>query len=228
MSATASEEREAMKLLGVAILFQFGLNAARPFLTLFIVNEIGTRGWPDFVNSIPGLAGTGLGGADASSLSQLLAGFFIVMTAVWVLPCGALGDRFGKKRIFAVGLLVVGVVALFAAFATTVPQLLFYLLFLGFGNAAVSILFFPYLSDLVAPKRIGEFQGLSATAETLGVFGGGVAAGFLIDWNPYGLHYRLSFITTAVFLLLAVGAVAFVKARLVEAQGTPLTGQAGI
>jgi hypothetical protein len=39
-----AEQREAVKLLGVRLIYQFGINAAVPFLTLFVISEIGTTG----------------------------------------------------------------------------------------------------------------------------------------------------------------------------------------
>jgi maltose/moltooligosaccharide transporter len=220
-----TNEREAMKLLGVRFLYQFGINAAVPFLTLFVVTQIGTTGWPELVSRVSFLSASGLGKMDAAGLSQLMAAILLLVTGVCAVPCGMLGDRFGKKRIFALGLFVTGGAALLAAFSASIPQLIVYLLILGFGNAAITILFFPYLSDLVPPERIGEFQGLSATAETSGVFLSAVMAGELINLNLFGLHYRLIFIITGIFLLLALGAVAFVKARLVEPHGVALSAQ---
>ncbi|MGE5141783.1 MAG: MFS transporter, partial [Rudaea sp.] len=207
-----NEEREASKLLGVRVVFQFGINAALPYLTLFVSSEIGTRGWPELVRGLPLVSG--LAGMDAAGLSQLVAALLLLFTMVFALPAGWLGDRFGKKRVFGLGLLIMAISGLFAAFATTIPQLILFLVFLAFGNAAQTILFFPYLSDLVPAGRIGEFQGLSATAETGGVVLSVLVAGALIDLNLFNLHYRMIFILTALFLLLGVIALLFVKPRL--------------
>lgn len=209
-----SEQREAVKLLGVKFLYQFGVNAAVPFLTLFIVEEIGTTGWCEMMSSIPALANMGLCNAGAKDLSQLVAAALLFWIAIFTVPCGMVGDRFGKKRVFMLGLVVTGISALFAAFATSIPQLLLYEIFLGFGLSAQTVLFFPYLSDLIPPERVGEFQGLSAAADTGGVFLSILLAGALLNWNPLNLCYRLIFIITGIFLLLAVFAVMFVKARM--------------
>jgi MFS family permease len=210
------QQREAVKLLGVKFLYQFGINAAAPFLTLFVATEIGTRGWSEFVSGAPFIASAGLARLDANALSQLVAAVFLIMTLVFAFPCGWLGDKLGKKRVFAFGLAVMGITGILAAFTLTIPQLLFYLIFLGLGNAAISVMFFPYLSDLVPSNSIGEFQGLSATAETGGVFLSAVLAGALIDLNLFNLRYRLIFVITGIFLLLGFVAALFVKARLDE------------
>ncbi|MGB8646566.1 MAG: MFS transporter [Anaerolineae bacterium] len=219
------ESRDAVKLLLVRFLYQIGVNAAVPFLTLFVSTQIGTAGWREMISLIPGGANLAFGNTtvanlDAQGVSQIVAALFLLVTMLFAIPCGWLGDHLGKKRVFRVGLLVMGIVALFAAFATSIPQLLFYLIFLGLGNAAVSILFFPYLSDLVRADQMGEFQGLSATAETGGIALSVLLAGALINLNLFDMKYRIIFIVTGIFLLLGVVAVSFVRAQL-EAGAAP-------
>lgn len=221
LAAIWRHQHEAAKLLAVKFLYQLGVNAAAPFLTLFVSQEIGTRGWPELIAGMPLLGGTGLGQLDAAALSQLVAVSFLVMSLLGAFPVGWLGDKFGKKRVFGLGLVVMGISGMVAAFAATIPQLLSYMIFLGFGNAAISVMFFPYLSDLVPPDRMGEFQGLSAMVETGGVVVSVLAAGWLIDQNLFGLHYRLIFIITGIFLLLGFVAALFVKAKLDEATLEP-------
>jgi MFS family permease len=217
-----TEQREAAKLLAVRFLYQFGINAAAPFIIFFVTDEIGTRGWAEFVTGFPMLATMGLGSMDAQALAFLIGGDFILMSGLWTIVCGFLADRYGKKRIFGLGLFVFGISAWFAAFAATIPQLLFYLIFIGFGNAAQTVLFFPYLSDLIPASRVGEFQGLSAMAETGGYFLSILVAGELLNLNLFNLHYRLIFVITGIFLLLAVLALIFVKGKI-ELAAEPLS-----
>ncbi len=207
-------QREASKLLGVKFLYEFGISAALPFLTLFMVQEIGVAGWPELIGRFPPLVSLGLDRMDAQGLSQLVAAFLLLSTMLAAIPSGWLGDHFGKKTIFALGLLVVGVSAIFAAFATSIPQLLFSLLFLGLGNGARIVLYQPYLADLIPTARIGEFMGLSAFAETGGVFLAILLAGEVINLNLFDLKYRMVFVLTGVFVLLGFAAMLFVKARL--------------
>ena len=207
-------QREAMKLLGAKLLYEFGVNAAMPFLTLFMVEQIGVKGWAEMIGVAPPLVSMGVDRMDAQGVSQLVAAFLVLMTLISAVPSGWLGDRLGKKPVFAAGLLIVGVSALFAAFATTIPQLMFYLIFLGLGNGARVVLYTPYLGDLIPAARVGEFTGLSASAETAGVFLAALIAGELINMNVYNLGYRTIFVLTGIFLLLGFVAVLFVKGRL--------------
>ncbi len=221
-----AEQREAMKLLGVRVIYQFGINAAMPFLTLFVITEIGTRGWPELVAGAPALASSGLGQISPEAVSQLVAAVLLLVTGLSALPVGYLGDRIGKKPVFAAGLLIVGAMALLAAGARTIPELLLYVLFLGIGNAATTVLFFPLLTDLVPASRVGEFAGLSAFAETGGVVFSVLLAGELINLNPFGLHYRMIFMVTGLCLLLGFLAMFFVKSRIPQLAPAPLEADA--
>ncbi len=209
------EDPDAVKLLGVKFLYQFGINAAVPFLTLFVVTEIGTVGWREILGTIPSLAS--LGDMNATGVSQLMGVVLLLSTAIFAFPIGLLGDRLGKRKVFGAGLLIMGIFGLLASFAQSIPQLMFYLILIGLGNAAQTVLFFPYLADLIDADRAGEFQGLSAAAETGGVFLSILVAGELINLNLFGLHYRLVFILTGIFLIVGFLAVLFVR----ETRGQP-------
>lgn len=208
-----TEQDQAVKLLGVKFLYQFGINAAVPFITLFVVSEIGLRGWPELVGAIPFGTAVGLDRIDALGVSQLIAALMLLTMGIGAVPCGMLGDRFGKRRVFGLGLLVMGIAALLAASAVTVPQLMLYVLFIGIGNAAQTVLFFPYLIELIPSSRVGEFTGLSAFAETSGVVFSVLLAGELINLNLFGLHYRLVFCVTGLFILLAFGALLLIRRK---------------
>ncbi|MCL5952842.1 MAG: MFS transporter [Chloroflexi bacterium] len=225
-----SEQQEAVKLLGVKFLYQFGINAAAPFITLFVVSEIGLRGWPELVGMLPLPVANALAGMDAQGVSQLIAALLLVTMGLAAVPCGLLGDRFGKRRVFGIGLLLMGIAALLAVSATTIPQLILYVFLLGLGNAAQTVLFFPYLTELIPSSRVGEFTGLSAFAETSGVVFSVLLAGELINLNLFGLHYRMIFIVTGLFILLAFGALLIIRAQggavpRKRASGAPVTGQ---
>jgi MFS family permease len=209
LSDLNQDHHEAMKLLGVKFLYEFGISAALPFLSLFIVEDVGLKGWPEFTAGVPLLGG--LAGIDAAGLSQLIAAFLLLTTMISALPSGLLGDRFGKKKVFAAGLLILGAGGILASTASTIPQLLFYLTLVGLGNGARIVLYQPFLGDLIPASKAGTFTGLSAFAETGGVFLAILIAGTLLNINPLGLHYRIVFVLTGLFVLAGFIASTFVK-----------------
>lgn len=217
-----SEQGQAMKLLGVKFLYQFGINAAAPFITLFVVSEIGLKGWPEVVSAIPFGYALGLANIGAEGASQFIPLVMLVTMGITAAPLGVIGDRFGKRRVFGIGLVLMGISAFFAAFSDNFPQLTIWVIVLGIGNAAQTVLFFPYLTDLIPASRVGEFTGLSASAETGGVVFSVLLAGELINLNLFGLHYRLVFLVTVLFIFLAFGALLLVHREYPRVQ--PVAG----
>lgn len=211
------EHPDAMKFLGVRFLYQFGINAAVPFTTLFIVTEIGVKGWPEMLAALPFLSSLGLAKLDPQGLSQLIVAVLPLMTGLAAIPAGLLGDRFGKRRVFGLGLLIMGVSAPLAAFASSVPEVIACMMLLGIGDAALIVLYFPYLAEMVPSERIGEFAGLTAAAETGGVFLSVLVAGELVNLDVAGLKYRTVFVLTGAFLMLALGALTLIGRPLAAA-----------
>ncbi len=197
--------REAMRFyVGLFALF-FGLNAVVPFLTLYAVNEIGVT----------------------ESTALLLFVVVVGVTGALAVPFGKLGDR-GElvlpgsggrwrlrvgpapayRRLLAFGIVVQAVAALLGTAATTVPHLVILLVLAGVGNAALTVLWWPLLTQLIPPERAGVFAGLSATVQSLALPASVVLAGFLID--SFGT-YRVTFVLLALASLVALAVIATVR-----------------
>lgn len=209
----AQAHPDALKLLGVRLLYTLGIGAVLPFLAMFIATEIGLNGWGDVLTVFPLLREFGLEKIDPQGLAQMTAGVFLLATGVFAFPCGWLGDRIGKKFIFALGLVVCGISALFAASAANVVEMIGYMILLGLGNAAVSVLFFPYLTDLISSQRFGEFAGLGALVETVGLLLAFSFATAFINFNFFQMQLRLVFVFAALFVILASVSIMFVRSK---------------
>src|SRR4051794_32070360 len=62
-------------------------------------------------------------GASQSQLQWIVDAYALVFAAL-LLPAGAIGDRFGRKRLLAVGLAIYGGASVVALFASTSGQLI--------------------------------------------------------------------------------------------------------
>lgn len=207
------DQPDAMRLLGTRLLYQIGMGAVLAFLAPFIATEIGLNGWGEVLAVFPLLQTFGLEKIDPQGLAQMMAGIFLLATGVFAFPSGWLGDKFGKKIIFAVGLLVFGIAAFFAASAASITAVIGYMTLLGLGNAALSVLVYPYLADLISPKRFAEFAGLSALVESAGLLLAFPTASAFINFNFFQMQYRLVFVFAALFVLFAFGNIMFVRGR---------------
>src|SRR5438034_6276612 len=106
--------------------------------------------------------------------------------AVLLLTGAALGDRFGRRRMFAIGLGIFTLASAAAALAPTAGALIAARAFQGVGGAIVTPLTLTILSAGVPAERrgafIGAWSGIAGLAVAFGpLFGGAVVDG--INWH---------------------------------------------
>jgi EmrB/QacA subfamily drug resistance transporter len=107
--------------------------------------------------------------------------------AVFLLTGAALGDRFGRRRVFAVGVAIFTLGSIAAALAPSIETLNLARAVQGFGGAMVMPLTLTILSAAVAPERrglaLGAWGGISGLAVAFGpVVGGAVVEGISWQW----------------------------------------------
>jgi EmrB/QacA subfamily drug resistance transporter len=123
-----------------------------------------------------------------ASLSELtwMVNAYTLTFAVLLLPGAALGDRFGRKRMFIIGLGIFTVGSTAAALAATSELLILGRAIQGVGGAIVTPLTLTILSSAVSPERravaLGAWGGIGGLAIAIGpLVGGAIAEG--LSWN---------------------------------------------
>ena len=101
-----------------------------------------------------------------------------------ILVASALGDRFGRRTVFTIGIAIFGIGSVLAALSTDPGQLIAARALQGFGAAGVLPLSLALISGGVAPERrplaIGIWGGISGLGVAVGpLVGGAVMEG----WN---------------------------------------------
>jgi MFS family permease len=153
------ERRPLRALLVANALWELSLAALKTFVVLYIVRGLGY------------------------SVSE--ASLFIGATALVILVAaamsGRLGDRYGKRRVMGVAL-VVYAVGLLVPFFTSEPLLLVPAIpLIAFGGGVVMSLPYALLIPMMPPKGHGALTGLYSMSRGVGVVLGPVLGGAAID-----------------------------------------------
>jgi MFS family permease len=182
-----AEETNALRFFVGQAFWWLALWLFSSFLTLFMVEELGV----------------------SEGRSMLASMLFSVVSIVFMLPLGVLGDRVGRKGLLTVMLGFWVVVYLLLGLSQTVTQALIFAGLAGIPFAAARGVAYAYMLDLIPEERTAEFVGFNYLSQTLSLAVGAVMAGMLID----SFGYRSTFVAAALFTLVGVVMLQFVRPR---------------
>src|SRR6476659_2358710 len=124
-----------------------------------------------------------------ASIEQLewIVNAYTLTFAVFLLTGAALGDRFGRKRMFIIGLAIFTGASAAAALAPSTDWLIAARAFQGVGGAIVTPLTLTILSAAVSAERrgaaLGAWSGIAGLAVAMGpLVGGAVVEGISWQW----------------------------------------------
>ena len=140
---------------------------------------------------------------DVSDSSTLAIFGYIVYNLVYAAasyPLGGLSDRFGKKKIFSLGLIIFSLVYIGFALAPKIE--LIWLLFALYGiyAAATEGISKAWVSDLIPDEQRGSAIGLLTMMTSLSIMFGSFITGIL--WDQFGSAVPFS-ISASVSLVIA-------------------------
>lgn len=134
---------------------------------------------------------------------------YLLAYAVPLLITGRLGDRFGPKKLYLIGLVVFTLSSAWCGFSGDIGMLITARVFQGFGASMMSPQTMAIITRIFPPQRRGTAMGVWGSVAGIATLVGPILGGVLVDT----LGWEWIF-----FINLPIGIVAFVMAwRLVPA-----------
>ena len=166
-------------------------------------------------------------GGDAGQLEWTVNAYTLTF-AVFMLSAAALGDRFGRRRVFALGLSVFALASAACGLAPDLPTLIAARAVQGAGAAAVMPLALALLGAAVAPEQRARALGAFSAVVGVSVPVGPLLGGLFVDAVSWRLVFWLNVPVVAVLVPLLLRRVAETRggAARLDVPGLLLAGAA--
>jgi EmrB/QacA subfamily drug resistance transporter len=142
-------------------------------------------------------------GAGMAGLQWTVNGYTLTL-AGFILLGGSLGDRYGRRRIFLIGVVWFAIASLLCGMALNIEMLIVSRALQGVGGAlltpgSLAIIQASFAPD-DRPRAVGAWSGLGGVAGAIGPFAGG----WLVEQAGWRWVFFLNAPLTAVILLVAI------------------------
>lgn len=141
-------------------------------------------------------------GADVAGLQWILNGYMLTLSAL-ILLSGSLGDRYGRLRVFQIGVVWFALASAACAAAVNVPMLIVARVLQGIGGALLTPGSLALIEGSFAardrPRAIGAWSGLTGVASAVGPFVGG----WLVDAGSWRYIFLLNLPLAAAVVAIA-------------------------
>ena len=105
---------------------------------------------------------------------------------------GVLGDRYGRRRILLIGLVLFGLASALSAYSATPDQLIAFRALMGIGGAAVLPVTLAIITNVFPPNERGRAIGVWAGAVGVAVAIGPITGGFLLEHFWWGSVFLIN------------------------------------
>ncbi|MGY6654791.1 MFS transporter [Amycolatopsis sp. TRM77291] len=156
-------------------------------------------------------------GTSPVGLQWVIGGYALTLGAGLVLG-GRLGDRYGRRPMFLFGLVAFTVASLLCAIAPTAGLLIAFRLVQGVAGAMMLPQGLGILRDNLSPRDLTKALAIFGPVLGLGGVLGPVLGGALVDWDLFGLGWRLVFL---VNVPVGLAALALAWRLVPRGAGTP-------
>ena len=145
--------------------------------------------------------------SDSNTIAILGYVFFNIVYAFFSFPLGHLADKYGKKNIFSLGLVVFSLVYLGFALITEMIFIWFLFALYGIYSAATEGVSKAWVTDLVSEEWRGSAIGLLTMFSSFALMLGSLAAG--VVWDYFGA--AVPFLVSSIISFL-IAIILFIRA----------------
>ena len=155
-------------------------------------------------------------GASGGQL-ELIVAAYAVTSAAGLITGGRLGDIYGRKTVYATGVVLFAATSVLCALAPTAPVLIAARALQGLAAAVMLPQVLAIINTAIPEPQRPQAMGWFGVASGLGSIAGQGLGGFLIDLSPWDLQWR------SIFLInLPIMAVTFFAAlRFIPSAASP-------
>ncbi|TLG08839.1 MFS transporter [Nocardia cyriacigeorgica] len=140
--------------------------------------------------------------ADTAQLQWMVNAYVLVLAGL-MLVCGALGDRYGRKRLLLIGLALFAASSAAAAWADTAGLVIAARAVMGVGAAILLPVVFAVLPVLFEPHERGRVVSLTVMGVGIGIPLGPILGGWLLDHFWWGSIFLIN-VPMAVLAMAAL------------------------
>lgn len=148
--------------------------------------------------------------ASSSQLIWIVSGY-VLSFAVLLITSGRLGDRYGRKTVFIIGVSGFTLASFACAFAQTADGLVISRIVQGAFSAIMIPQVLSIIQVLFKPKERAAVFGLTGAISGLAAVAGPLVGGLLVSGDAFGLGWRSIFvINVPVGIVLLIAAFIFI------------------
>lgn len=144
--------------------------------------------------------------ASTSALQWIVSAYTLVFASLQI-TAGGLGDRFGRKRWFLIGILLFGVTSAVAAFSQSVEMLIAARAFQGLAAAFILPLSLSLVSAAFPPEERGRAIGIWTGISVSGLAFGPIIGGFVVQYFTWNWVFLINIPIVVFAYLLASASV---------------------
>jgi EmrB/QacA subfamily drug resistance transporter len=172
--------------------------------TLFVVSAV--QFLTPFMLSAVGVALPEIGREFSASAVQLgmVETVYIFAFSLFLIPAGRLGDIYGRKRIFTIGIVAFTAGTVLISLAFSIESFIVFRFFQGCGGAMISGTSVAILSSVFPAARRGRAMGVIVGCIYLGLSLGPVLSGFMVTHLGWRWIFYLGVLVELCCLLLTV------------------------